>query len=311
MTRWLVAACAALVSLPALAVDGLQWQWGEGQTRRYLLRASAELAEYLWVKPELGRDARIDGFAIDLVLACAPDRATGARGWELRCRVEDLSVRLSAPEHEASGLQAFAQELDQTFTGADLRFRLGVDGRVGTLAIEGPDKFDRRIDQFHETFRQMAIRALGGLDLRLPRKGTDRGAGEWSANGFLGMGFPSEFGTIGRAEGSYRVAGQDGDVVQLDVAAAGVMGTGEVVTIGGSERPRNLFEMALVGEASFDVAAGQLVSQRYGTTADATASSNIGEGGVSTYRQRVQARLLGPDQVPSLPESGEAEISGG
>ncbi len=304
MTRIALALAAVCAAGSALATEGLEWDW-EGQTHRYLLRADVQLSEMMWLRPTLTRQTTAAGFAVDVVTTCAPDRALGKRGWQMRCSMDDLSIRFDPDPTDEGPLAAFAQELDDTFTGHDVLFTMLRDGRIRALEIEGVDKFQRRIDQFHEDYRQMLLRVFATLELRLPRKGDDRGIGVWENVGGLQIGFASQYGTVGRATVDYRLMSEEAGQVQLETSGGGVVGTGEVTLVAGVERMANPYEMGLVGVASFDHTGGFLVEQSYVVRGVPAASARIAESAVGEYVQRCSAKHLDADLVVELPASGE------
>lgn len=293
-----------LLAVPAWGREGLAWQWSEGETRTFLLRSDLQLAEVMWVKADLNRDARVVDFAVDLVTTCGVDRVAGKKGWQLRCHLDDLSIRFGALPNEPGVLGALATEMDETYSGADIVFRLDATGRIRSFDIEGVDKFTRRIDRFQETMRQMFLRTFAPLDIRLPRHGSDRDTGTWTEVGPLSMGFPSEYGTVGRSTVTYTLEG-DGDVAHIAEAAEGMIGTGEIVNIGGVERMRDPFDMHLTGTAAFDTVRGVLLSQEYETHALPTASAQAADVSQLEYVQRSSSSLLDGRTSVELPASGE------
>ena len=206
-------------------------------------------------------------------------------------------------------MEELAKELDALYTGKPVELAFNRDGKIRSFEIEGIDETDRRNNQIHQPFREMVRRAFAPLEVRLPRKGTDRGANSWRQVGSMAMQFPSILGSIGRADITYTVTGQEGDVVNMDSTAVGIMGTGEMVTINGVERPRNQYDMELTGNLGFDAGQGYLVRQSYVTTAVSTASATLGEGSNAGYRQRSEARWIDPRARVELGESGERDPS--
>ncbi len=309
MVRWMMAlALGAVATTTASATDGLAWDW-EGKTHRYLLRTDVQLAEVIWIRSNVSRESRIVGFSVDIVATCVGGDAQGKRGWEVACTMDDLTVVFDEAPSEPGVMEGLARELDELYTGKPVELAFNRDGRIRSFEIQGIDETDRRNNQIHQPFRELLRRAFAPLEVRLPRKGTDRGANTWRQVGCMAMQFPSILGSIGRADISYNVTGQEGDVVSMDSTAAGIMGTGEMVTINGVDRPRNQYDMELTGNLGFNVADGYLVKQSYVTTAVSTASAALGAGGNTGYRQRSEARRLDDRVLIQLGESGERDPS--
>ena len=305
MVRWMMAlALGAVATTTASATDGLEWDW-EGATHRYLLRTDVQLAEVIWIRSNVSRESRIVGFAVDIVTTCVGGDAQGKRGWEVTCIMDDLSVVFDEAPSEPGVMDGLAKELDALYTGKPVVLAFNRDGRLRSFEVEGIDETDRRNNQIHQPFREMLRRAFAPLEVRLPRKGTDRGSNTWKHIGSMAMQFPSILGSIGRADITYAVTSQEGAVVSLDSTAEGVMGTGEMVTINNVDRPRNQYNMELTGNLQFNIADGYLVKQSYVTSAVSTASATLGEGGNAGYRQRSEALWIAADTRVNLGESGE------
>ena len=92
-----------------------------------------------------------------------------------------------------------------------------------------------------------------------------------------------------------------------------MLGAGDTVTVQGSERVANMYDMRLEGVARFDRASGHLLSRDYTARGTLTASSvDVATGAGSPYVQRGSLRWLVDDApMPDLGPTGEvAEASG-
>ena len=306
MTRWLTTlALAAGFTTTASAVEGLQWDWSDGTEHRFLLRTDVQLAEVLWIHSDVGRQARVVGFALDVVTRCTGGEPAGRNGYNLTCVLEDIALVIDEAPSEPGIMEGLAVEIDELYTGKPVEMVMKHDGRITRFEVTGIDQNNRRIDQFHQQFREMLRRAFATMEVRLPRKGSTRGGTDWREVGTMAMEFPSLLGTMGRADVNLTITGVEDGQASVEVAAEGILGTGEMITIGGVERPKNQYDMRMVGEAVFDTNAHHLVSQQYIATGTTTASSQLGEGQSHAYRQRSEGRIIDANATVRLPDSGE------
>ena len=302
MTRWLAATVLGCTLAPtALAVEGLEWNW-EGQERRYLLRTDVQLPEVMWVNSEVGRESRVVGFALDVVTTCVGTEPAGRKGYNVTCTLEDLTIIFDESPSAPGVLAPFAQELDGLYTGKPVELVVKNDGRITSFEVQGLDETNRRINQVHQPFREMLRRAFATLEVRLPRRGSDGGAGTWREVGTMAMQLPSTTGTMGRANVVWTVDSAEDGMVSMSSAAEGIIGTGEMI----NDRPKNQYNMQMTGLGVFDVGQHALVRQAYVVTGLNTASSQLGEQGSNVgYRQRSEAKLIPAAARVELPESGE------
>lgn len=293
-----------LFTASASAADGLEWEW-EGANHRYLLGTTVTLGEPMWVRGTVNRDTRLYGFAIDLVTTCVGESPRGGKAYNVVCTLDDLSVRLESAPTDPGILQSLAEEYEATYEGKPVQFVMRDDGRIRDLDIAGVDTSNRRIDQIHQPFREMIKRTFALLEVRLPRKGTDRGAGSWSEVGTTAMGVPSTMGTMGRAEVTITLGDANGGQQVMDIAAKGIIGPAEMIMVNGTERPRTLYDTEMAGTAVFDTNDHFLVSQSYSLAGVTTSSSMQGQGAGLAYTQRSEGRVIPADAVVNLPDSGE------
>ncbi|MBT3219357.1 MAG: hypothetical protein HN348_09725 [Proteobacteria bacterium] len=293
--------------LPAQATTGLVWNWTPDQARRYFVQTQVRLPEPMLFLALANRDVRVTEFQVNLNLNCVAANALGKKAWELSCAIDDFAIQAAPISTEKGRLIDILNEYDEMLTNAHLELVLTLDGRVRTVDLEGIDKRNKRSDIIHENLRLILARSVAGFDLRLPKKGDDRG-GPWRQTNAQIAGFPSELGSMGAVEIDHLVQSSTNTVHELAMTGRGTMSSGEMIVVGNQERPRNLFEMAISGTAQFDGAAGELVSREYLVDAKPTASSMDSTGTGVNYVQAAHIVLVKEgQQVPAFDENAELE----
>jgi hypothetical protein len=183
---------------------------------------------------------------------------------------------------------------------------MGTNGRVRTIDLEGVDKTrNQRFSQIAETMRLLMVRAFAPLDLELPRKGDDKGKGTWRSDTMLATRLPVEAGTMGQVPVSHAITATDGSVIAFSSKGKGVIASGEMRVVNNVEVPAVTLDLSYEGVARFDTATGRLLERDYLVDGRETASSLTADGTAGTiYVQSARLLLLGPDDRPTLPESG-------
>jgi hypothetical protein len=267
-------------SATAHATTGLVWQWPE-EGRQYSIQAEVHVAEAFWMRSEFNLDIRVTEFRFFAVTTCKPAANIGKSAWELQCTLDDVAVSAapaSANEAQREALQGVLDEWDKKYTGAFVQMSFKNDGRVRQLDLEGVKKGNRRLNEIHEAMRLVAARGFSGFDLQLPKKGDDKGKGQWKQNSPLTMKFPSDKGTMGSADVVYEVESEKAGLVKIVSSGRGTLGSGEMIVVGDVEQPKNLYKMTLGGQAVFDTTSGLLKVHEFMTEGTPTASSELGDG---------------------------------
>lgn len=294
-----------LAALPARATTGLEWQMGDAPLR-YHLRAQVQLPEVLFLHAQFNDEVRVHEVRVHLVTSCRPADALGRRGWELACSIDDLALQVAPVTPDAGQAAPVLQDWDDKLTGATLQVVLHRDGRVKNVDLEGIEKDERRMQHIVETMRLLTTRAFALLDLELPRKGDDKGKGEWKQRQSLALGFVTTEGTIGSSRVVHRIVDETDGVVTIETEGEATQGPADTVAVASQERTANLYEMDYTGSARFDTAAGRLIERTYFVHATPTASSVNAEGSnVPPYVQRSALTLLEEGESPELPENAE------
>lgn len=293
--------------LQAQATTGLAWQWTQDQARRYFIQTQVRLSEPLLFLAQANRDVRVTEFQVNLNLNCVAANPLGKKAWELSCAIDDFAIQAAPISTEQGRLLDILNEYDEKLTGAHLEVVLTLDGRVRTVDLEDVKKQNQRGATIHENLRLVLARSIAGLDLQLPKKGDDRGE-PWRQSAAQIAGFPSNLGSVGAVQIDHLVQSSNGDVYDLAMTGRGTMGSGEMIVVGNEERPRNMFEMAISGSATFDTNEGTLVSREYLVDAKPTASSIDATGSGVDYVQAARVVLVKEGQeVPAFDENAELE----
>lgn len=298
MVTWMLAAVAH-------ATTGLAWQFDAPV--RYELGVAVYFPQAVFIRAAENREARAIEIDVHLVTTCTPVGPLG-KGWQVRCRIDDLALGALAIAPDAGRLDPIVAEWDTVLTGATVELALQSNGRIKVLDLEGVPKGNDRLSEIQETMRQVLRRAFALIDLELPKKGDDKGRGEWRQGTALAMEFPTAVGTLGSAALQHRITGTNDGVVTLSTAGKGTIGSAETVSVRGNEQIRDLFEATLEGTATFDTARGRLVERQYLFEATPTASSAASQGARGfPYVQAARLVLLEDGQTVDLGVSGEID----
>ncbi len=257
----------ALMSLssPAMATNGLEWQWEVGEKRTYELAAHVLMPTVLTLESERNHQARLAEWFVEVVSTCEA-LEENKRGWRLRCDVHDLRLRGQGPVQDQDKLQAIIPEFDERMSRGWIQVSLSRNGRISDFDLEGLEKETPRLKRGHELARVFLYRAFTALDMQLPRKGDDRNQGAWSDDRPRAMEMvPAPNGTSGGSETAHVVKKVDGPEVHVATAARG--------TITGDEDRIGYFAVELNGAATFDRERGILLDRGYNLVGTATASS--------------------------------------
>lgn len=305
-----LALASNLVASPAHAVTGLEWQWPEGVTRRFVARSDVQLGEAVEFNAVENVDAYATRVKLALLLSCTATGPAGKTGWYLRCEIDDASVSAMPTPGTQGRVTAIAEEWAATYRDqAWIEFILTRDGALRSFDLEGVDKRIRRMQSIGEVMRQMALRALAPLNVQLPKKGDERGMGQWVQRDSIALTLPSNQGTLGNAPITHTLtaAPTDGDSISTIVShGEGVLATAEEL----NETARNTYAMKLDGSARFDRAAGTLLESQFYAEGRTTSSSIQSEARIASgYIQTTFMQLLPEgDAPPSLPPSVELPI---
>lgn len=111
--------------------------------------------------------------AVDLrlVLACDVDETERTRGRDVRCAVEDVAISAAPWEADAPHAQAVIDETDRHLGALGVRLRVGGDGAVSGVTLEGEvTPTWRRTNVLVENLRQIVRRAVLGLHVAVPER---------------------------------------------------------------------------------------------------------------------------------------------
>lgn len=312
MTRQLLAlvpllAVGTLAPAAAHATTGLAWQW-EGQSRSYHIQGQIRLPEFVWLRAFNNAEARVFEVRVDLVTTCTPAGSMGKSGWNMECRLDDVGLQAVALPGDKGILTPILKEWDERLTGSTVELDWMVDGRIRNVGLGSMDRRNRRDGENIEVVRQLMARSFSGFDLRMPKKGDDKGDGEWVQKAPLVMGFPSTLGTVGTANVVHQVSGSKGSKVKIASKGGGVLANaGNTIEVAGREEIANRYEMSMASEAMWDAEAGHLVRREVASNGTPTASSQIADGyGGLPYVQAYRIDLLtAGEPAPVVIESQE------
>jgi len=300
---------------PALAaegevVDGLEWQWTQGQERTYHIAGQILLPRFIFFNAFNNIDARISEARMELVLGCVGHEQF-KRGWEVHCTIDDISLQAVALPADKGRLDKVTAEWDERLTGKTLELELLDDGRVRNVGFGDLTRRNCRDGENMERVRQLMARMLSPLDLRLPKKGTDKGKGGWSQKDAQLTMFPSLTGSVGAVQITHQIAGKKGSKVKLTSGGKGTVGHSETARDVAGQESIDYYALEVVSEAMFDLERGELISRQVLVSGSPTASASIADGTAGLpYVQAYRVTLVSEgDAPPTLPESKEIEAA--
>ncbi len=254
---WVCLAMAAGIVPTAHAADGLVWQWPEGETRRYRLKADLQLHQAMFLQAEYNKDSRVYDLAYAVDLDCKA--VEQGKGFLVTCDIDD--AQLTAAGEDPDNLLPILDEWDGKLTdSAKVQLTLTEDGRVKEIDLLGLNERNQRIRLIKETMHALLSRGLSAFDLQLPKKGNDEGE-SWKQKSELVMQLPILVGGVGSSQLRNEVSGDDGGLPVIDTTGRGSLMIGEQISGPGDTRPPDVFDFTVSARGTFDPAKGMLVSR--------------------------------------------------
>jgi hypothetical protein len=297
---WVLMAMA-LGTQQASAVDNLSWKWEKD--RRFLLISDVSAPEHLVFRAEKNFEARVYKWRSNIVVSCAPE-ALGKKASALACTIEDISLQAMSIPADLGSLPAVLEDLDQKMTGAVIQVEMTNDGRIRNVDLEGIDKRHRRLNQIVETMRLVVARAMAVMDLQLPKKGDDKGEGNWPQKQTLVTSFPSTVGTLGSVRTVHEIVENKDDAIIINSTGKGIAGSGRMIQVAGQEQIANMYDIEYAGQSVFDRKDGSLTAREYQLRGTVTSSSELsGAWKGMPYMQYSKLMRLSNSEKPNLGES--------
>lgn len=300
---------AIMLLLPTSAlsvdVDGLEYEWRQGEARRMFVETRVDLPRAMWFFAERNREARISSFHIRISMNCN-DVGVLRRGWQVTCQVEDAALSAVAMPGDEAQLAQILPELDAALDGALVSFTVRHDGQMSRVALESErgTSWFRRGNAMGENLRLMVSRAVAGLDLQLPRRG--RAAdGMWVQRNSRLFETPSAYGTLGSAQ-IVHAAHDQGEMLLIESSGRGILSPGAR-----DGEPQDVFDTRLHATSFFDPERGMLVQHTWQAIGLPTASTTAEIGGADLpYAQKGSLRWLAEGQNPVVGLSEVMEATG-
>jgi hypothetical protein len=259
---------------------------------------------------EADHEVRFSAMQLRADIGCDKTWRHGAKGFEVRCPIEQISVRgvTSFPNEPWADL--VLQELDDLLTGAVIKLVVTEDGRLTDLGLDGPPADNRRATIIHENARQLLLQLMSNFNLRLP-PATALSHNSWVEYGstlFLPptlsvwTNFPYICPKVGRIFGSLprptSAFGGTTLVHQLTPYRGKIVlqSSGQGTLSDGYEQANreNFYALHFDGVSIFDPATGIMTERVYALRGETTASSAIAMSGSSNlYFHTGRIQLLG------------------
>jgi len=218
-------------------------------------------------------DARVAEMTMGLELDCIPEPLE-LREQDWICNVHRVQLGGQAFPGEQANLDEIFVEYAGLLNNAYLQVDMRLDGRVGGIDLAGFSKDNDREQLRYEYLRLLVSRAFSGLELQMPANGD--GTFPWRQGGSpLTMRLPTRFGTAGGVRVTHEVMGVEGDIVSIQSIGEGTVSSGQSIDSG----MNNAVMMSMIGNATFDRAAGVLLTNEVNVQgALNTSSSGAGDG---------------------------------
>lgn len=312
------AGLALTAAAPAHAQDdgartettGLAWKWDQGQKRTFHIKSEIQLPRFIWLRAFNNLEVRGFGLKMQIVTTCEAAEQLGKRGWELNCLVDDLSLQAVAVRGDQGQLDRILAEWDERLTGEKLEVVLDNDGELRDVNYVDLTRRNRRDGENMEYWRQVLLRLFSPMDLELPKKGTDKGEGQWKEKNPLVISFPSFQGSVGSVDITHAIEASRGGLVRIASSGKGTLGNASSTkSTGGNEEISDFFEMDMVSSTTFNTEQGTIVKREVAARGVPTASSALAEGTEGLpYIQAYFVELL-PEGAPrpTLPPSKEID----
>lgn len=308
LVRSLIAALGlGLLSTPAHAVEGLEWQWSTDTERTYYIRGQLRLPRFIFWNAFNNIDVRVFEARMELVTTCKGDQPLGKKAWEVLCTIDDISLQGVALPGDTGRFTAVAEEWDQRLTGQVMQLQITHDGRIRNVGFDSIERRNRRDGENTERVRQMLVRMYSPLDFRLPKKGSDKDIGGWGHKDTLLVGFPSSRGTTGAVQMAHEIVGNKGDQVKVLTSGKGTVGNIDSAMATQVAEAIDTFEMKVTTETFFDVSTGEMTKRQVAVVGDPTASAVIADGteGIQYIQAYALDLLRDGEARPELPKSME------
>lgn len=315
--RWTSPAALALIGLfamgstPAHATEGIEWQWDDAE-RTYYIQGQLRLPQFVWFRALNNSEVRVFEARVEMVTTCVPDTALGKKAWELSCTVDDISLQGVPLPADAGRLTPIVEEWDERLTGNQVEVQFSKDGRVRNVGFANLDRRNRRDGENIEVMRQLMARMLSPLDMRLPKKGDDKGLNAWSGKSPLVLAFMSNAGSIGGVDVDHQITAQKDGKLKISSEGNGTSANaGATQQVAGQEQITDFYKMEMVSEAMFDIQSGQLIKRQVAASGVPTASSQMADGTEGLPYIQAYNLVLVPkgDPRPTLPPSKEIQAA--
>lgn len=296
----------ALVAPVASAADGLTWQWPEGETRRYRLKANLKLHQAMFFMAEYNTESRVYDVAYALDMSCTA--APQGKGLLATCDIDD--VQFSAAGEDPDNLLPILDEWDQKLVNdSTIELTLTDDGKLKEVDLIGLNERNNRIRGIKETMHALLTRGFSTFDLQLPKKGSDGGE-SWKQKSELVMQLPVLVGGVGSSQLQNEVTGEADGVATIETTGRGSLMVGEMVEGPGDRRPPDVFDFTVASTADFDTEAGFLRSRVLQVHGELTPGSGSALGTVAApYDLTTSLKYIAPGSAQTMLGNNAARTS--
>lgn len=295
---------ASMLGTTAHAVEGLQWQWNEGESRTYLIQNDVNVPEFLTLYNETNQQPVIGSFSLTMVTTCTLKQPIGKQSFLVSCDIVDAAlIGEPTPSSKGRSLETMQAWVDAFENKVTVEFVQTREGKIRSFEMRGMQGFNQRTNLREGIMREMLRRAYALFDVHFPKKGTDKGMGLWSQRDGMGVQMMSVAGSMGATRLTHTIVAEQETSIISSFEGSGTVMSGET----DDTLIQTAFKMDIAGSTNFDRSCGCLKTSQLVTKGTPTASSARVESGAGReYSQSAFMQLLEPGaEAPNLPETAE------
>ena len=303
MTRFAAMVGMLSLSWQANAVEGMEWSWNEGQSRRYVVRTQVASPETVVLWAEKNIEPPVDAFTLAMVVDCTLEAPVGKKAFDVACDIDQAMLSVTPVALSRGKTMPVLDEWTTLLENeASVRFVQTTEGKVRSVNLYGVDGRNNRTRKRGEILRQIVERAFAAFDLQLPKKGTDGGTGGWVQRDGLPMKMMSSRGSLGGMNMAYTVISEVQGNTLVGIEGVGTVTSGETV----EGVSATAYKLELAGSLLYDPAGKQLINAQFVCSGSATAGGGRAEGIAgpsyeqSTYIELVPDGAKTPDFGPNV-----------
>ncbi|MFH1462866.1 MAG: hypothetical protein ABIO70_00560 [Pseudomonadota bacterium] len=271
----------------------LVWSWEVGQTRSWHVEITRQRVDGDWHRSARNLEARATETNLAVDMVCEATEALKV-GWELDCRFPEVALSGIAMPGEEDALREIFAEYRGLLLGAVAHVEVKDTGRVRSFDLDAMVPATAREAEEADCLRMLMMRPFALLELELPKGGDAKGRA-WKQGGSpLLIQLRTSYGTVGGVIIEHKAVSSAGARVEIDTQGHGTVAYGLAMESDGAKT----IALEIAGHATFDAAAGALLSREAMMTGRFTAG---GAGASPADHFREIGSLQAIEATPEAP----------